>query len=60
MLLLVILAAFVLLLIVAGYVVMKLWGVTAGAKKIYDLISFFRQGERHDRVNSSGTEAYNK
>ena len=60
MLFLVILAGLALLLIVAGFVVIKLWGFAAGVKKIFDIISFFRRGERYDRVNNSENKAYNE
>ena len=42
MLVLVILGAVVLFLILAGFIVIKLWGITKGVKKIYSLISYFR------------------
>jgi hypothetical protein len=59
MLLIALLAGFFLLFIALGFLVIKLWGLAKGVKKIADFIGFFRQETHYDKVNTSNTQAYN-
>lgn len=48
-----------LFLIFAGWVIIKLWGLASGVKKIASIFSIFTQNDQHDKVNNSNARAYN-
>lgn len=44
MILIILLAGLALALLGLGYLAIKIWGITKGAKRIYGLVSYFRKG----------------